>query len=112
MKPKLSRHIKLNHTNITLLLLQEATQRYQKLTDYLTKCCYLFALLSAYCDLRFLCFLSGRVFSVLGHSIPQILNVTGDHSCRILVSFSGLKMAFSKLSPAKYHCLYKKPCLQ
>ena len=30
-----------------------------------------------------------------------------------IVSFSGLKMAFSKLSLAKYHCLHnKKPCLQ
>ena len=32
-KPKLSRDIKWNHTNIALLL-QEATQKYQKLTDY------------------------------------------------------------------------------
>ena len=32
-KPKLSRHINWNHTNIALLL-QEATQKYQKLTDY------------------------------------------------------------------------------
>ena len=32
-KPKLSRHIKLNPTNIALLL-QETTQKYQKLTDY------------------------------------------------------------------------------
>ena len=32
-KPKLSRHIKLNHTNISLLL-QEAIQKYRKLTDY------------------------------------------------------------------------------
>ena len=30
---KLSRHIKLNHINIALLL-QEATQKYRKLTDY------------------------------------------------------------------------------
>ena len=29
-----------------------------------------------------------------------------------IVSFSGLKMALSKLSLAKYHFLYKKPCLQ
>ena len=32
-KPKLSRHMKLNATNIVLLL-QETTQKYQKLTDY------------------------------------------------------------------------------
>ena len=47
-------YIKLNHTNIALLL-QEATQKYRKLADYRTKCCYLsllFSLLS--CDVRFL----------------------------------------------------------
>ena len=32
--------IKLNHTNISLLL-WEATQKYCKVTDYWTKCCYL-----------------------------------------------------------------------
>ena len=42
-KPKLSRHIKVNHTNIALLF-QEAKQKYRKLSDYRTKCCYLSAL--------------------------------------------------------------------
>ena len=36
------------------------------------------------------------------------LNVTSDHSYCI-VSFSALKIFFSKLSLAKYHCLHKKP---
>ena len=44
-------------------------------------------------------FLNSRVFSVLGQSTSQILNVTNDHSCRIQFRFfSGLKMVFSKLS--------------
>ena len=42
--------IKLNHTNIALLL-QEATQKYWKLTDYWTKSCCLSAFLSVYCGL-------------------------------------------------------------
>ena len=40
-----------NYTNIALPL-QEATQKYQKLTDYSTKCCYLsllFSLLTGTC---------------------------------------------------------------
>ena len=50
-------------------------------------------------------FLNRRVFSVLGHSFERhkksfVLNI---------VSFSALKMAFSKLSRAEYHCLHKKP---
>ena len=112
MKPKLSRHIKLNHTNIALLL-QEATQKYRKLTDYRTKCCYLsllFSLLIA--TWASVAFLNGRVFSVLGHSLER---------CKwsfvlYIVSFSALKISFSKLSLAKYHCLHKKTihisCLQ
>ena len=57
----LSRHIKLNHTNIELLL-QEAKQKYQKLTDYRTKCCclsLLFLLLIATC--ASFAFLNGRL---------------------------------------------------
>ena len=46
-----SRHIKLSHTNIALLL-QEATQKYHKLTDYWTKSCYL-SLCPSLCLLRF-----------------------------------------------------------
>ena len=61
-------------------------------------------LLSAYCDLRLLPSLS---FSVLGHSTPRISNVTRSFA-PYMVSFRGLKMAFSKLSLAKYHCLHKK----
>ena len=57
-KLKLSRHIKLNETNIALLL-QEAAQKYCRLTDYWTKSCYLFSLS------RFLHRPSSRVFPVL-----------------------------------------------
>ena len=102
-KPKLSRHIKLNHTNIALLL-QEATQKYRKLTDYRTKCCYLsllFSLLIATC--ASFAFLNGRVFSVLGHSFER-------HKWSFvlyIVPFSALKISFSKLSLARYHCLHK-----
>ena len=56
-----SRHIKLSHTNIALLL-QEATQKYHKLTDYWTKSCYLSLPFSVYCGLRFLRLPSRRVF--------------------------------------------------
>ena len=59
------------------------------------------ALLSAYCDLCFLrAFLNGMVFSVLGHSLER-------H--KYIVSFSALKIFFSKLNLAKYHCMQKKP---
>ena len=94
-------HIKLNHTNIALLL-QEATQKYQKLTDYRTECCYLSALLFAYCDLRFLRF-------------PQRQGIFSSWTFVLyIVPFSALKISFSKLSLAKYHCLHKKTisCLQ
>ena len=99
--PELSRHIELNYTNIALLF-QETTHEYRKLTNYWTKCCYLsppFSLLTAAC--ASFAFLSGTVFSVLGHRYSEKLNVTSDH----------LRGAwfFSKLSLAKYHFLQKKP---
>ena len=81
--------------------MQEATQKYQKLTDYRTKCYYL-SLLTATCTS--FTFLNGRVFSVLGHSFER-------HKWSFMlyiVSFSALKMAFSKLSLAKYRCWHKK----
>ena len=100
-EPKFSRHVKLNHTNVALLL-QETTQKYRKLTDYWTKCCYLsllFSLLNY--DLHFLWTQYSTNFKRHnGSFVPYI------------VSFSGLKMAFSKLSLAKYHCLHKKSCWQ
>ena len=83
--------------------MQEATQKYQKLTDYRTKCCYLsllFSLLIATC--ASFAFLNGRVFSVLGHSFER-------HKWSFMLhinSVSALKMAFSKLSLAKYCCLH------
>ena len=63
-KPKLSWHIKLNHTNIALLL-QEAKQKYRKLTDYRTKCCYLSALAS---------------FAGYFQFLDTVLNIISDHS--------------------------------
>ena len=66
-------------------------------------CSLLFSLLIAIC--ASFAFLNGRVFSVLGHSFERhkwsfVLHI---------VSFSALKISFSKLSLAKYHCLHKKP---
>ena len=86
--------------------MQEATQKYRKLTDYRTKCCYLsplFSLVTVTCTS--FAFLNGRVFSVLGHSFYC-------HKWSFvvyIVSFSALKMVFSKLSLAKYWCWHKKP---
>ena len=63
----------------------------------------LFSLLIATC--ASFAFLNGRVFSVLGHSFER-------HKWSFvlyIVSFSALKISFSKLSLAKYHCLHKKP---
>ena len=62
----------------------------------------LFSLLIATC--ASFAFLNGRVFSVLGHSFER-------HKWSFvlyIVSFSALKISFSKLSLAKYHCLHKK----
>ena len=39
---KLAMYIKLNLTNITLLLQEASKTKHQKVTLYLTKCCYLF----------------------------------------------------------------------
>ena len=77
--------------------MQEATQKYWKLTDYRTKCCYLsllFSLLIATC--ASFAFLNGRLFSFLGHSLER-------HKWSFvlcIVSFSALKITFSKLSLA------------
>ena len=61
----------------------------------------LFFLLIATC--ASFAFLNNRVFSVLGHSLER-------HKWSFvlyIVSFSALKISFSKLSLAKYHCLHK-----
>ena len=69
-----------------------------------------FSLLTATCGS--FAFLNGRVFSVLGHRFEC-------HKWSFvlyIVSFSALKMPFSKLSLAKYRCMHKKTihisCLQ
>ena len=78
----------------------------EKLTDYWTKCRYLSALLSIYCNLCFLHLCQQQDFfsswTVLSEFYQKWLFVP------YIVSFSGLKMAFFKLSLAKYHCLHKK----
>ena len=63
----------------------------------------LFSLLMATC--ASFVFLNGRVFSVLGHSLERHKG----SFVLYIVSFSALKISFSKLSLAKYHCLHKKP---
>ena len=86
--------------------MQEATQKYWKLADYRAKYCYLsllFPLLTA--TRASFAFLNRRVFSVLGHSFERHKK----SFVLYIVSFSALKMAFSKLSQAEYHCLHKKP---
>ena len=85
-KPKLSRYIKLNPSNIGLLL-QEAKQKYRKLTVYWTKCWYLFLPLSLFTT-TYACFafLNCRVFSVFWENFSteflKIWNVTSDYLCR------------------------------
>ena len=73
--------IKLNQTK-TALLLQKATQKYWKLTDYwIINRLLPFSLFTVTC--AYFSFLNSRVFSYLGHSTPRIIKVTSDHSCRI-----------------------------
>ena len=87
--------------------MQEVIQKYRKLTYYQTKRCSLCfsALLSACCDLRFLClpqrqsFFSSWTQNFKRHKLSFV---------PYIVSFFGLKTAFSKLSLAKYHYLHKK----
>ena len=82
-KLKLSGRIKLNPSNITLLL-QEATQKYWKLTVYWTKCCNLFLPLSLFtATCASFVFLNRSFFSSWTQSSAdflRILNVTSDHS--------------------------------
>ena len=86
MKPKLSRHIKLiiqilhyycrkQHKNIKNSQIIEQNVVISLPFSLLTVTCAFFA------------FLNGRIFSVFGHSTPQNLNVTGDHSWRIYFRF-------------------------
>ena len=86
-KPKLSRHIKLNPTNIALLL-QEARQKYRKLTDYKTKS------YSPLCLLRFVLsvdFLKGRAFSFLG----TVLDIT---ACRKNCVYNNFNLRYTLFS--------------
>ena len=100
------RHIELNHTNIVLSL-QEAAQKYWKtnwlLNKMLLSLCSSFYLL----QLVFPSPLSTAGFFQFLDRTLWILTIKSDYS-RHIVSFSGLKMAFFKLSLTKYHCLHKK----
>ena len=44
-------------------------------------------------------FLNGRVFSILGHATPRILNVKSDHSYRIYFRFL-IQNGFLQVKPA------------
>ena len=89
--------IKLNYTNIALLL-QEATQKYQKLRLLNKMLLSLSVLPSAYCDLRLLHLPQQQRFSVLVHSTPQILNVTSDH-CAIYSFVFCFEYGFLQVKP-------------
>ena len=97
--PNYPKHIKLNHTSIALLL-QEATQKYQKLTYYWTKSCYLslpFSLFTTTC--ASFAFLAVEFFQFFKHRKWSFV--------KYIVSFFDPKMVFSKLSLANYHFLHK-----
>ena len=76
-------------------------------THYWTKCCHHYV----YCDLSFICFPQQQsFFSFLNTVLRENTSNFKRHKWSSLpqtVSFSGLKMFFSKL----YH-LHKNPCLQ
>ena len=64
------------------------------------------AFLFAYCDLHFLCLLQQQSF--ISSWTQYSANFHKWSSVPCIVLFSSLKMAFSKLTLAKYHCLHKK----
>ena len=72
----------------------------------------LFALLSAYWDLHFLRLPQQQSFFSSWTQYSANFNHHKWSFVTYIVSFSGLKMVFSKLNLAKYHCLHKKPCLK
>ena len=84
-KPKPSRHIRLNPTNIALLL-QGATQKYWKLTNYWTKSCFL----------------------LLPSSTTQYSANFKFHKQWRLYSFIfWFENGFLQVKPARYHYLHK-----
>ena len=103
LKPKLSRHIKLNHTNIALLL-QEATQKYKQiLSKILLSLSFslCFSLFTATC-VSF-AFFSGRVFVILGHSTLQ--NYIKSWMSQVIIHAAYSFFFLFENSPAKCHCL-------
>ena len=90
--------------------MQEARQIYQKLTDYWTKCCYLSLCPSLYL-LRLVLPLPSWT-AKFSQFLDTVLREIKRHKwsfMKYIVSFSGLKNVFSKLSLAKYHFLHKNP---
>ena len=65
------------------------------------------ALLYAYCDLHFLCLPQRQSFFSSWTKYSTNLKRHEWLFVLYIVSFSDLKMEFSKLSLAKYHCLHK-----
>ena len=86
---KLSRHIKLNHTNIALLF-QEATQNIEN--SRIIEQSIPISLCSSLCLLQF--------------ALPAPSSTAGYF--QFLDTVLNVKISFSKLSLAKYHCLHKK----
>ena len=87
-----SRHIKLSHTNIALLL-QEATQKYHKLTDYWRKSCYLslpFSLFTMAC--ASFAFLAAQFFQYLKHQKWWFM--------KYIVSFFWFENGFFQVRPS------------
>ena len=94
-----------------IIIAQEATQKYRKLTDYWTKSCFLFALLSVYCNL---CFLLPSSIAKFFHFLTVLHKFwTSQVIICAVYSFSfWFENGFLQLKPARYYCLHKKLCLQ
>ena len=110
-KSKLSRHIKLNHTNIAFIIAGSNT-KILKTYRLLNKMLSLFALPSAYWDLHFLHLPQRQSFFSSWTQYSVNFKRHKWSYVPYIFSFSGLKMAFSKLSLAKNYCLHKQSCLQ
>ena len=82
--------IKLNHTNISLLL-WEATQKYCKVTDYWTKCCYL-SLSPSLCLLQLALPLPSEFFQFFKHHKWSFV--------KYIVSFFWFENGFLQVKPS------------
>ena len=88
-EPNFSRHIKLNPTNIALLLQRQHKVIENRLLNKMLLS--VSVLLSVYCDLRFLRLRQRQSFSSscthYSAKLRRFLNSTSDHSCRIYFRF-------------------------